>query len=228
MSATDPRFQFGARVHAKAIHVTSLIECHRRYGSNAKTKLLNGMVCRVDTTPSSTKKRTVTLITANYFLGGNTIKTTTLNSRSVKAGHVPSIPNDGNGLVTESVNQNSVSVAATNPTSTSPAMNDPNPMPVNIAENNVGEIVAPATSPDDTEEFPQEDEEAGNEENNSARQTIATVNGIEWVRAAINDPPLNGNVPLRVWSIRNMVGEVFVPGQNRAGTQDMSPLDFFS
>jgi hypothetical protein len=83
------------------------------------------------------------------------------------------------------------------------------------------------TSPDDTEEFPQEDEEAGNEENNSARQTIATVNGIEWVRAAINDPPLNGNVPLRVWSIRNMVGEVFVPGQNRAGTQDMSPLDFF-
>ena len=135
MSATDPRFQSGARVHAKAIHVTSLIECHRRYGSNAKTKLLNGLVCRVDTTPSSTKKRTVTLITANYYLGGNTIKTTTLNSRSVKAGHVPSIPNDGNGLVTESVNQNSVSVAATNPTSTSPAMNDPNPMPVNIAEN---------------------------------------------------------------------------------------------
>ena len=29
--------------------------------------------------------------------------------------------------------------------------------------------------------------------------------------AAIDDPPLNGNIPQRVWSIRNVVGEVLFP-----------------
>ncbi|KAI2491365.1 Transposase IS4 [Fragilaria crotonensis] len=196
MSATDPRFQFGAKV--KAIHVTSQIECHRRYGSNAKTKFVNGVVCRVDTTPSSGKKRAVTLITANYYLGGNTIKTTVLNSRSVKAGHVTSIPNEGNGLGTESVNQNSVAVAATNPTSAAPEVNDPNPTPLNINENNVSEIVAPAGFAVGAEEFPQEDveEQAGTEHDNIAvsPQIVATVHGMEWVRASTNDLPLNGNV----------------------------------
>jgi hypothetical protein len=229
MSATDPRFQFGALVHAKAVHVTCLIECHRRYGSNAKTMLLNGEVCRVETIPSSTKKRAVTLITAHYYLGGNMIKTSTLNSRSVKAGHVTSVPNEGNGLGTESVNQNSVSVAATNFTSTAPEVNDPSPTPLNIDENNVSEIVAPAAFPVDTEEFPQEDEEAVNEEvmNYAASQTVAAVLGMEWVRASTNDPPLNGNVPARMWSIRNSVGDVLVAGGNAVATQDVSPLDFF-
>ncbi|KAI2508605.1 Transposase IS4 [Fragilaria crotonensis] len=188
MSATDPRFQFGA-------------------------------------------KRAVTLITANYYLGGNTIKTTVLNSRSVKAGHVTSIPNEGNGLGTESVNQNSVAVAATNPTSAAPEVNDPNPTPLNINENNVSEIVAPAGFAVGAEEFPQEDveEQAGTEHDNIAAspQIVATVHGMEWVRASTNDLPLNGNVPARMWSIRNSVGDVLVPGGNRVATQDISPLEFF-
>ena len=195
MSATDPRFQFGALVHAKAVHVTCLIDCHRRgYGSNnAKTKLLNGKICRVEMIPSSTKKRAVTLITADYFLGGNMIKTTTLNLISVKARHVSSVPNEGNGLGTESVNQNSVSVAATNQTSTAPKVNDPSQMPQNIDENNVNKIVAHAAFPVDTEEFPEEeDEEAVNKEvvNDAASQTgVATVHGMEWVRTSTNNPP---------------------------------------
>ena len=189
MSATDPRLQFGALVHAKAVHVTCLIDCHRRgYGSNnAKTKLLNGKICRVEMIPSSTKKRAVTLITANYYLGGKMIKTTTLNSRSVKAGHVTSVPNDGNGLGTKSVNENSVSVAATNQTSTVPEVNDPSPMPLNINKNNVSKMVAPAAFPVDTELFPQEDEEVNKEVmNDAASQTVATLHCMEWVRASIN------------------------------------------
>jgi hypothetical protein len=65
MSSNDPRFVVGARVHAKALHVTAIAECHRRYGTNAKTKFVNGTVVLVDSAPSSTQKRAVTLITAD-------------------------------------------------------------------------------------------------------------------------------------------------------------------
>jgi hypothetical protein len=42
------------------------------------------------------------MITANFALGGNMIKTCTLNSRSVKAGHVTAVSNEGNGPGTQS------------------------------------------------------------------------------------------------------------------------------
>jgi hypothetical protein len=68
MSSNNPLYQVEALVRAKAMHVTALIECHRRYGSNAKTKLVNGTVSELKTVPSSNQKRTVTLITAIYSL----------------------------------------------------------------------------------------------------------------------------------------------------------------
>ena len=43
----DSRRVVGAKVHAKAIHVTSEAECARRYGSNKNTKWLNGIVNNV-------------------------------------------------------------------------------------------------------------------------------------------------------------------------------------
>ena len=92
----------GTRVHAKA---PAAAECHRRYGTNAKTKFVNGTVVLVESAPSSTQKRAVTLITAKYNLGGGTIKRHQLNSRSVKAGEAPlsivALPEP----VTESINQ---------------------------------------------------------------------------------------------------------------------------
>jgi hypothetical protein len=98
-SGIDPHFHFCALVHAKAMYVSSIIGCHERYGNNAKTKLLNGVVCRVKTVQSSSNNMgAVTMITVNFWLGGLMIKTPTLNSRSVKAGHVVSIPNEGNRL----------------------------------------------------------------------------------------------------------------------------------
>jgi hypothetical protein len=50
-----------------------------------KTKFLNGVVAVVHLVPSSTKKRAVTLITADYDLGGATFKHHQLNSILVKA-----------------------------------------------------------------------------------------------------------------------------------------------
>jgi hypothetical protein len=89
MSNNDPRYVLRARVHAKALHVTAAAECHQRYGTDAKTKFLNGTVVVVDSAPSSTKKQAVTLITADFELGGGTTKRHWLNSRSVKAGEAP-------------------------------------------------------------------------------------------------------------------------------------------
>ena len=40
----DPRLYIGASVEAKAVFVTSLAECSRRYGTNAKTKVVPGLV----------------------------------------------------------------------------------------------------------------------------------------------------------------------------------------
>ncbi len=61
----------GARVQAKAHHVTALAECHRRYGAaNAKTKFVDGtVVVSVDAAASSRGRRAATLITAEYELG---------------------------------------------------------------------------------------------------------------------------------------------------------------
>ena len=102
MSSNDPRYQVGALVHAKAMYVTALIECHRRYGSNAKTKLVNG------------QKQTGTLITAIYSLGGQCRKVATLNSRSVKAGHVTALPNEGHEPGTELVTRDSIPIDIAN------------------------------------------------------------------------------------------------------------------
>lgn len=107
MPRSDPRFVLGARVQAKAHHVTSLAECHRRYGANAKTKVVNGTVTSVNSVPSANNKRTVTLITAAFELGGGTIKEVCLNSRGVKLAEEESTTNSSNepvtGLGTENV-----------------------------------------------------------------------------------------------------------------------------
>ncbi|KAI2490544.1 Transposase IS4 [Fragilaria crotonensis] len=239
MSSNDPRFQVGAPVHAKAMHVTALIECHRRYGSNAKTKLVNGTVSEIKTVPSSTQKRAVTLITAIYTLGGQCVKVATLNSRSVKAGHVAAIPDERNEPVTGLGTDVSIPINIANE---APGVNLPDhvmPMDVNNAAtiNNIETIVPGASSnaanaaAAGLHHSPEDVSETlllhGDTTNASSPPVIATVNGVEWVRASINDPPLNGNVPFRMWNIRNMVGEVLIPGHNTTVTQDMLPLDFF-
>ena len=135
MSSNDPRYQVGALVHAKAMHVTALIECHRRYGSNAKTKLVNG------------QKQMGTLITAIYSLGGQCRKVATLNSRSVKAGHVAAIPNEGNEPGTELVTRVSILIDIADETSTAHEANDVDGIPSNIDKHTESETILPAGLP---------------------------------------------------------------------------------
>jgi hypothetical protein len=79
-------------VHALAAHVTALSECTRRYGSNNRKKLLDGVVIRVDTKLTRTG-RTSTTVVAEYQLGSDGVtKTKGINVRSVKAGAAPLPP----------------------------------------------------------------------------------------------------------------------------------------
>ena len=77
--AADPRRIVGSMVEAKACHVTNLAECARRYGSNSKTKKVQGIVTHVEVIKNSTTNRTTTFVTAAYDLGGTTIRPCRLN-----------------------------------------------------------------------------------------------------------------------------------------------------
>ena len=82
MVGDDPRRIVGRRVYAKAIHVTSLAECARRFGSRSKTKEVAGTVLECIDRKTKTNRQS-TYVKAVYALGGGTLKTVELNIRSV-------------------------------------------------------------------------------------------------------------------------------------------------
>ena len=80
---TDPRRQVGAIVYAKAMHVTNIKECSRRYGSNAKTKEIRGIVTDVVNKRNEKTNRSSTFVCAIFDLDDDTKKRVELNIRSV-------------------------------------------------------------------------------------------------------------------------------------------------
>ena len=234
MSNNDSRMVVGGSVHAKACHVTCDAECKRRYGSLFKTKLVNGVVTMVETVAPANNKRAVTMITASYTFGGGETKVQTLNSSSVKAGHVPATnveriePVTGLGTqIVQAPNESATTAPDVNEPAVGPPLDcndDANPNYETIVNELVVAGVAENVrqNPEEMREFLMRDDDAPPHD-----ETVANVHGNEWVRAAMTDPPLNGNVPFRQWSIRNMVGEILTPGQSNLTTaQEMSPLDF--
>ena len=89
--AADPQRIVGSMVEVKACHVTNLAECSCRYGSNSKTKRVQGIVTHVEVIKNSTTNRMMTFVAATYDLGGMTIRPCGLNIRSVKAVPTPRV-----------------------------------------------------------------------------------------------------------------------------------------
>jgi hypothetical protein len=81
--STDRRTIVGALVSAKACNVTSMAECARRYGANAKTKLVVGVVLSSSSHLSEGGRHASTFITASDTSGGGEVRTKTLGNRSV-------------------------------------------------------------------------------------------------------------------------------------------------
>ena len=76
MPGGNSRRVVGSKVVTKAIHVTNLAECKRRYSANAKKKEVVGIVTKVITT----KTRTLKLLVPITWT-----KRKTLNIQSVQA-----------------------------------------------------------------------------------------------------------------------------------------------
>ena len=89
MPPPDPRHVPGNTVHSKAIHIRSLAECSRRYGSNNKTKLIQGVVQSASKERPQGANRSQWMITVEYDFGNGEKTIKTLSSRSVIAGPLP-------------------------------------------------------------------------------------------------------------------------------------------
>jgi hypothetical protein len=89
MAPTNPRCIISAPVHAKAIHVTSLAECTRRYRSRSRTKLLTDCLGGLQGEKKTLGAVTQTFILAKYRLGGGVYKDKKIHIRSVLAGKSP-------------------------------------------------------------------------------------------------------------------------------------------
>ena len=77
--AADPRRIVGSMVEAKACHVTNLAECSHCYGSNSKTKSIQGIITHVEVIKNSTTNRRMMFVMAAYDLGGTMIRPGRLN-----------------------------------------------------------------------------------------------------------------------------------------------------
>ena len=85
MAPTDPRCTIGTKIKTKAVHVTSMSECLRRYGANKKNIIIIGTVLEVEIGLKATALgRRRTFLVARFDLGGGDMKVATINIRSVK------------------------------------------------------------------------------------------------------------------------------------------------
>ena len=89
----DPRKIIGAKISALACHVTSLAECSRRYGSNAKRKRIEGVVKAVEGRQTKTG-RTSCYIHGEFDLGGGMMKRNAIYITQVKIVPVADTIND--------------------------------------------------------------------------------------------------------------------------------------
>ncbi|KAG7349009.1 hypothetical protein IV203_011606 [Nitzschia inconspicua] len=127
----------GAKCQAKAYMVTDLSECSRRYGSSAKTKILEGVVLESISMKNPNTNRTANYVRARYDLGGGHLKDVTLHIRSVE-------------VVSESVRANPSPVPVPLPVPppvTAPAVAPSLSPPTSVAVVTLPPTPAPTTAP---------------------------------------------------------------------------------
>ena len=235
--STDPRKIVGNIVEAKALHVTSLAECTRRYGANKASKMLKGVVVDTTTTTSSKTNRTSTTVTADYNLGGGVIKRATINVRSLK------------GITTPTASEG-LSQTTTTSESRVEGLNDNNNSNT-IIERFLDELevelapFSPNRPPLRRRETILEEERAlepnnllfENEiENNPTIATateepeepglVDTVNDTKWFENHnLQRTDLNGPHNIREWGVRSQMGDIYRSGCNN--NNQISRLDVF-
>ena len=221
--AADPRHIVGSMVEAKACHVTNLAECVRRYGSNSKTKRVQGIVTHVEVIKKSTTNRTATFVMAAYDLGGTTIRPCRLNIRSVKAVPTPTVatvPTGGGALLGSSDGDSTTAEVSTQPTATLPTLEAPSNTNTSLEQPTV--VVARATPPLTTEN---NDTVIANN-NTPLPEAASMVHKQEWF---VDNPamklPVNGNYHSHNWAVKTRMGYMLDRGGDHQNSY--SRLEYF-
>ena len=189
--AADPRRIVGSMVEAKACHVMNLAECACLYGSNSKTKRVQGIVNHVEVIKNATTNRTTTFVMAAYDLGGTTICPCRLNIRSVKVVPTPTaatVPTGGGAFLGSTDGDSMTTEVSTQPTATLPTLEAPSNTNTTLEQPTVA--VARETPPLTTDN---NDTVIANNET-PLPEAAAMVHKQEWF---VDDPatklPVNGN-----------------------------------
>ena len=201
--AVDPQCIVGSMVEAKACHVMNLAECLHHYGSNSKTKRVQGIMTHVEVIKNSTTNRMTTFVTAAYILGGTTIHPCRLNIQSVKAMLTPTaatVTTAGGTLLGSTDGDSTTTEVMTPPPATEPTLEAPMNVDALLEEPTVAVLREPPPLTTKTNNniitnndtpLPQHTEAA------------ATVHDQEWF---VDDPatklPVNGNYHFRNWAIK--------------------------
>ncbi|KAG7352187.1 hypothetical protein IV203_008235 [Nitzschia inconspicua] len=191
----------GAKCQAKACMVTDLSECSGRYGSFAKTKILEGVVLESISMKNPTTNRTANHVRARYDLGGGHLKDVTLHIRSVEvvSESVRASPSPAAGLLhlPSPVTAPAMDPALSPPTEVGAATLPPTPAPA----------VAPAVAP-------------------SPAVPVVTTHEVDWF---IDDEavlhPIGQPTPRRNWSIKTPIGDVLQAGSN--ADKRLTKMDVF-
>ena len=210
-------------VEAKACHVTNLAECARRYGSNSKTKRVQGVVTHVEVVKNPTTNRTTTFVTAAYDLGGTTIRPSRLNIRSVKAVSPPTaatVPT-ATGTLLGSTDGDSTTTEVTTPPAppepTLEAATNANTSSEELTDDVVGET-PPLTDKNNNNLI------ANN--NTALPEADATAHDQEWfVDDAAARLPVNGNYHFRNWAVKTRMG--YMLGRGGDHQNSYSRIEYF-
>jgi hypothetical protein len=245
MPPADERKVLGCRVQAKALHVSNLSECARRYGSNKSTKMLLGTVVEVTNVVNPESGRTSTFITADYDLGGGTIKQTKLNIRSVKkAAPPPPVPAPPPAPPAAATNMPAVDLAPPRPAvpnETAPAIPPPVSSPPPAAPPSVppappSPLLTPRASPERLPPPVVAPAAPAAPPNPSLPPApplpvgpvpVVVVHDQSWYidDEAIKKPQNKRANNYKAWGVRDAVGNIHGPGSDKS--RNVSRLDYF-
>ena len=217
--AADPRRIVGSMVEAKACHVMNLAEYSRCYGSNSKTKRVQGIMTHVEVIKNSTTNRTTTFVMAAYDLGGTTIHPCRLNIRSVKVVPTPTVATvtTAGGTLLGSTDGDSMTTEVMSPpAATEPMLEAPTNADTCSEEPTVAVLreTPPITTENNNNIIANND--------TPLPEAAAMVHDQEWF---VDDPatklPVNGNYHFRNWAIKTRMGYMLGRGGDHQKCLDL-------
>lgn len=245
----DPRKIIGAKISALAYHVTSLAECSRRYGSNAKRKRIEGVVKAVEGRQTKTG-RTSCYIHGEFDLGGGMMKRNAIYITQVKIVPVADTIDDeqqGNQPVQSQPSatpDNSSAATTVSEHASLPPTNVQNwtvtsvtntPVPIINTLPTMATLLPQSTTPRPMNIEGQVDAERGTSlgYDHGPESPYVTCHEKDWFSSKdhlestdrINDRSINGAVNFREWKIKTTAGdELRYRCDTRSG---YSRLDYF-